>query len=325
MTDEVDVQFGALKIFVAVAESETLTQAAARLGITQSAVSQAISQLENLTSTELVLRRSRPVTLTPSGKILHAHAEKILADSRRMIMDVQRASSEGLTNLNVGIVDSFADAAGPQLLERISSRAVQLSMHTGLVGPLSKAFISRELDILITSDLLQDFPDLERHPVLRDPFVLLLSENCYEEGVTDLQHLAANVPFVRYSRQSRLGNHIELINRRLDIQPVARYELDNTQTLMHFVEAGNGWAIATGLCIVQFPELLQGIKVLPLGNGNNARYLSLLARHNELGDLPEYIAGTGREIHDKVVLPETLKHVPWLKDQATSITELPII
>lgn len=47
--------------------AETLTQAAESLGITQSAVSQTIKQLEEQTATELVVRSSRPIKLTPSG------------------------------------------------------------------------------------------------------------------------------------------------------------------------------------------------------------------------------------------------------------------
>ena len=64
-----NMDFGALRVFAAVAESETLTQAAEHLGITQSAVSQAIKQLEVQTASELGMRRSRPIKLTASGKI----------------------------------------------------------------------------------------------------------------------------------------------------------------------------------------------------------------------------------------------------------------
>ena len=55
------IDFRALRVFAAVVESETLTQAAKYLGITQSAVSQAIKQLEAQTASELVIRRSRPI------------------------------------------------------------------------------------------------------------------------------------------------------------------------------------------------------------------------------------------------------------------------
>ena len=96
--DRIDkgIQFGALRIFVAVGEAETLTDAAQRLGITQSAVSQAIAQLERTTACQLVVRRSRPIRLTPAGEQLREHAAEILAGTRRMLAAVQSAGGRGL-------------------------------------------------------------------------------------------------------------------------------------------------------------------------------------------------------------------------------------
>ena len=71
-----NIEIGALKIFAAVSNSETLTQAGEQLGITQSAVSQAIKQLEIQTDTQLVITRSRPIKLTPSGQVLKEYARQ---------------------------------------------------------------------------------------------------------------------------------------------------------------------------------------------------------------------------------------------------------
>ena len=78
---------------MAAAESETLTSAAQRLGITQSAVSQAIAQLEGLVATELMVRRSRPIQLTPAGEVLKEHADQLLIITKRMLQDVAVAAA----------------------------------------------------------------------------------------------------------------------------------------------------------------------------------------------------------------------------------------
>ena len=70
MKNSKTIEISALRIFAAVTEADTLTQAAERLGITQSAVSQTIKQLEAQTQTQLVITRSRPIKLTPSGQVL---------------------------------------------------------------------------------------------------------------------------------------------------------------------------------------------------------------------------------------------------------------
>ena len=325
MTKDKDIPFGALRIFVTVAESETLTEAGQRLGVTQSAVSQTISQLETLTQAQLVVRRSRPIKLTPSGQILKSHAEKILADARRMLADVQSASEKGLPNLTIGFIDSFGDVAGQQLLERLAPMVARISLQVGLTVPLSRALVNRDLDILVTSDPMDDCPNLARYPILRDPFVLLVPDRYYAGGSVTLEYLASEVAFVRYTHQLRLGALTELVVRRLNIEPNTRYEFDSTATLLRFVQAGHGWAIATGLCIVQHPTLLEGVHVMPLGNNANARYLSLFARDRELGDLPEKIAVMCREIYTEDVLPRTLQLAPWLENLALAIDELPAI
>ena len=322
---EREIQFGALKVFAAVAESHTLTHAAEQLGITQSAVSQVVAQLENITGTDLVVRRSRPIKLTPSGQVLRTHAEQILAHSRRMLKAVGTASAGGLQKLSIGCIASVGDLIADRLMEEIEPIASTWSLQTGYAAPITQAMLSRDLDILITADPLSKHSDLDRYPILRDPFVMLVSEQHGCDGEITPEYMARNYPFIRYSKQLRLGVLTDLILHRIAVDPVTRFEFDSTRSMLSFVQSGHGWAVSTALCIVQYPELLKGVRVLKLGNGANARDLSLLSRHNELGDAPQKIASLCRNIFDQDVLPRILAIAPWLKNQSRSITELPVI
>ena len=238
-----------------------------------------------------------------------------------MLQEVATAATGDLPRLRIGSIDSFADAAGRELLERIAPMTPQLSLQTGLAMPLSDALLEGELDILISSDPLDDHPELECHPLLRDPFVLLVAESlcAADDAVPEKQ------PFVRYARQSRLGKLTDLVMRRLGVEPETRYELDSTRTLVKTVQAGKGWAVATSLCLAQHPDLLQGVRLAPLANSGNARYLCLLARRDELGDMPANIATICREIYASDVLPKMLELMPWLQGQAAAISESPAI
>jgi DNA-binding transcriptional LysR family regulator len=325
MAHERDIQLGALRIFVAAAESETLTSAAQRLGITQSAVSQAIAQLEALVATELLVRRSRPIRLTPAGEVLKEHADQLLAITRRMLKEVAVASAGDLPRLRIGVIDSFADVAGQKLMEGLAPIAPQLSLQTGLTMPLSEALLSRELDVLISSDPLEEHPELECHPLLRDPFVLLVSKSLCGDTVPLTEDLARDVPFARYSHATRLGMLTDLVLRRAGVSVKARYEFDSTHSLLRTVQAGQGWAIATSLCVMQYPALLEDIRLLPLEKGGSSRYVCLLARRDELGDTPGNIAAICRDIHTTDILPRMLGQMPWLNGQAMAITDDPPI
>lgn len=320
------MEFRALRIFVAVVESGSLTEAARRCGITQSAISQTIKQLEAQTSSELILRRSNPVKLTASGKVFKEYALRTLADTQRVLSNIRITSSSIIAlRLNIGMIDSFAEAASQQIVERIKPFASELSIRTGISGGLTEALLARDLDILITSDPLDGHPELCRYPILRDPFVIITPKTLGGKRDVTPQWLAQNIPFVHYNRKIRIGMLVDIIARRLNIQLNTCYELDSTQTLLRFVQAGHGWSIVTGLCLLRYPELLRGVNVMSLANGANARHLILLCHSNELGNIPESLAKICQEIYRDDVVPELSKLAPWFKKQAYIINELPPI
>ena len=325
MKNNKTIEISALRIFAAVAEAETLTQAAERLGITQSAVSQTVKQLEAQTETQLVVTRSRPIKLTPSGQVLKDYALQIINDTQRMLADVRLCAEGSSLPLNIGMVDSFCDVAGVQFMQQLKPFASTLSLRTGLGSSLSQDLLNRDLDLLITSDSIDEHPELQRHPLLRDPFVMIVPDQYAKNIEVTPASLAANVPFIHYTRQSKLGNLTDLIARRLNIQLQTAYELDSTQTLMRFVQSGQGWAITTGLCMVRYPELLDGCQVLQLANGANARHLTMICRHNELGALPDQIAQICRSIYNIEIVPHLVAIAPWLAQQAYAIDEVPTI
>jgi len=325
MKNNKNIEIGALKIFAAVSTSETLTQAAEQLGITQSAVSQTIKQLEIQTDTQLVITRSRPIKLTPSGQVLKDYAMQVIEDTQRMLSDVRMASKGGLIPLNVGMVDSFCDVAGLQFMQQLKPFTSRLALRTGLVSPLTQALLNRDLDLLITGDPLDEHPQLQRYPLLRDPYVVLVPKKYSQRSDLNIEWLAENLPFIQYNRQSRIGALTDLIARRMNIKLMTNYELDSTQTLLRFVQSGHGWAIVTGLCMVRYPDLLDDVSVIQLAKGNHARYLTLLCRPDELGKLPQKSAEICRTLYSNEVVPQLEKIAPWLKQQAYAIDEMPAI
>ena len=325
MKNSNNIEISALRVFAAVGEADSLTQAAERIGITQSAVSQTIKQLESQTGTQLVLTRSRPIKLTPSGQVLKGYADNLINDTKRMLLDVREASSEGNLPLNIGMIDSFCDVAGVQFMQQVKPFTSKLALRTGLVSPLTQDLLNRDLDLLITSDPIGEHPELQRFPLLRDPIVMIVPDEYANHKEVSPSWLAENLPFVRYNRQSRLGSLSDLIARRLNIELDAAYELDSTQTLLRFVQSGQGWALTSGLCLVRYPELLKGSQVMPLTNGANARHLTLVCRNNELGDWPAKIASICRAIYTNDIVAQMKKIAPWLEQQAYSITEMPAI
>ncbi len=82
-----------LTAFLAVARSGRLSEAAKKLNLSVSSVSQQISSLEADFGVPLFERSNRGVALSPAGEALRRHAEEIEAGWRRAFREVRRAAS----------------------------------------------------------------------------------------------------------------------------------------------------------------------------------------------------------------------------------------
>ncbi len=81
-------QLSGLVIFVAVAEARSFRAASERLGVTRSAISQAIRRLEDRLSVALVQRTTRSVRLTDAGEKLYAAVQPALTEVAIALDDV---------------------------------------------------------------------------------------------------------------------------------------------------------------------------------------------------------------------------------------------
>ncbi|HGE8409725.1 LysR family transcriptional regulator [Serratia marcescens] len=106
------------RLLVAVADSGTITQAAAICGMTQSAASQAIAQLETMLSTRLLVRQPHNVVLTQSGLQIVAHARSMLAGLRAIQQCAQQAGNAHAGKIRLASFPSAFSTLLPPLLRK---------------------------------------------------------------------------------------------------------------------------------------------------------------------------------------------------------------
>ena len=81
---ELPFELRSLEVFLSVCDHGTMSAAARALGLTQSAVSQTINDLEQRTKTSLFDREVKPLGLTSSGVVLRQRASALLADAHQI-------------------------------------------------------------------------------------------------------------------------------------------------------------------------------------------------------------------------------------------------
>jgi LysR family transcriptional regulator of abg operon len=93
-----------IRHFLAVVEAGTLRGAAARLGLTQPAITKSLRHLEDRVGARLMLRTPRGVVLTPAGRKLKDRARVIEAELRRLDEELaaDRGEAEGSVAFGVG-------------------------------------------------------------------------------------------------------------------------------------------------------------------------------------------------------------------------------
>src|SRR5207247_10357367 len=91
-----------IKAFVAIAEAGTFTAGAARVHITQAAISMQIKQLEIETGTQLFVRAPRRVILTEAGEKLLERARVILREHDAALEELAALSGAHRGRLRIG-------------------------------------------------------------------------------------------------------------------------------------------------------------------------------------------------------------------------------
>jgi DNA-binding transcriptional LysR family regulator len=307
--------FRSLEIFLAVAETGSFTEAGKRLGLTQSAISQTVSQLEREFAVMLIDRKLKPPTLTIAGAILRKQAYELLEAARRVVSMIRESVSAKLPIVRIGLIESLFPVLAPVLGVELRAYAHQLSMLSGLSYFHRQALLQRNIDVSITPEPMYEIDGLDRFVLLQEPFILLLPATRRGKDNSDLARLAADLPFIWYTDRSHMGHQIGLHLRRLRLELPRDQAYDSTSGVVSMVAAGLGWAITTPLCMLDARLAANSVFCAPLPPPALARQLMLVARSGEMGGIPSRVADLARRVLETRCAPEIAGMFPWLGDE----------
>jgi DNA-binding transcriptional LysR family regulator len=156
-----------LNAFVLVARLGSVRAAAAALGVSESAVSQAITALRQDLGDQLITRSQAGMTLTPGGTRLLGTASQIVvlgAEAHAAVRDAQGAPEQ----LRVVATSTFAEFVAGPLLEAFRRRfagAVEITTGVAAAGELGVLIANRLADVAIGSGVTAE----QELPVVSEP------------------------------------------------------------------------------------------------------------------------------------------------------------
>ncbi|GBD50808.1 LysR family transcriptional regulator [Methylopila sp. Yamaguchi] len=319
-----DFDLKTLQLVAAIAETGSVTSAAERAGVTQSAASQALRRAEALIGAPLFDRGRRPLTPTAVGRMVASRAHDLARDAASLLADARAAAElPGRIDLRIGLVDSLAGTIGARIVKELADGALALSVTawSGLAHSHAEALMRREIDAALTCDPMEGLADMERILLFREPYVLIAPRGAADELPSlTLREVLESRRLVRHSARSHAGRQVERHLERIGLRPPRAFEFDTSDALVAMVATGMGVAITTPLCLLQGLAHAAAVVALPLPGPGFSRDLLLTMRRGDLEALAPRIAEVAREVARSHALPQISVMVPWLTSENLALS-----
>jgi DNA-binding transcriptional LysR family regulator len=246
-----DVEIRHLAALVGVADTGSFGRAAARLGFTQSAVSQQIAALERVVGEPVFDRPGgpRPVEITPAGEVLLQHARVVLGHLREAEQDLDalRAGEQG--RLAIGTFQSISVKILPAVITALKAERPGVDVHLIELtdqNELIEQVVSGALDLTFVNSV--EDPRLATQFLFEDPMMYVTAALA---GASDgpIDALEINqVPLIG-DQQSSCQLIIEAALRRVGVTPNYVFRSNDNGAMQAMVRAGMGDAVMPLLAI----------------------------------------------------------------------------
>ena len=239
-----------VRYFLAVAETEKISAAATELGISQSAITLSIKELENQLGVTLFERRTGGMALTREGQNFIAHARNIeaavagaVADMHPDRTDVDGSVRFGVTNAGAGYF-----VVPPLARYRRAFPNVEITMIERDREELEDSVLDGTVDLaLILTSNISNRPDLEHRSLFQSPRGLWVS-NAHPLATKEPLTMADVVehPFVLYLIDEADRSAREYLSAA-GLEPKTVFETSSLEAVRSMVATGQGVTILSRL------------------------------------------------------------------------------
>ena len=222
-----------LHYFWAVAKEGNLTRAAARLHVSQSALSTQIRELEAQIGQPLFERRGRVLALTEAGRLALGYADGIFAAGTELMAVLGGGRRREHQMLRIGAVATLSRNFQENLLRPLLDREdVELVLQSGSLGELLPRLRVHTLDLVLSNRRVvagTDDPWRCRR-IARQPVSLVGKPRRRRKGFRFPEELA-DAPLLLPGRDSDIRSGFDLLCEQWGIRYRLRAEVDDMAML----------------------------------------------------------------------------------------------
>ncbi|MGP2733824.1 LysR family transcriptional regulator [Serratia bockelmannii] len=258
-----------LRVFVAIARHGSFSRAGEAIGLTQSAVSHSVKELEAEVGVRLLDRTTREVALTDAGLRLANRVERLLDELQAALLDARSFGVQRSGTVRVATSQTISAHLMPQCIAAGEREypEIRIMLRDQAQQQVLHSVRNAEVDFGIVVDPVQAV-DLECEAVLHEPFLLLCRDDHPFAAQQEVRWSALNgcrLVLQDYASGSR--PLIDSALRQQGIEAQVVQEIGHPATLFPMVAEGIGISI--------FPAL-----ALPLPEGGRLRVRRLVPEIN---------------------------------------------
>jgi DNA-binding transcriptional LysR family regulator len=239
-----DVELRHLRTMAAIAEEGTFGRAAARLGYTQSSVSQQVAALEKAVGGAVFDRPGgpRPVRITPLGEVVLTHGRDLLTKSEALADAVDRFRA-GNGRIDIGTFQGVSNLILPAVVRRLLDEHPGCDIRLSEVEPEDPQIGG--LDLLFHDGRIEG--DVEHVELLAEQYLLVAGAGAFPDGPVRVK-LLDDTPMVAWPptyHQTWLERTLASTGAR----PRIVFRTAGHETIVSMVRAGIGSAVLPWLAL----------------------------------------------------------------------------
>ena len=234
-----------MRYFLAVAEHGNVTLASEQLFISQPAISNALSQLEECFDAQLLIRHhAKGVSLTPAGRELQAHAKSLLSYAEDIKSHIQEHSTALSGTINVGCFVTVGPVYVPKLMQQFCAEypEINFKLFEGNIDEINQALLSGRIEVAFVYDLgAQDRAYTVELASLAPVVVLSATHPLARKKKIDLEELRDEPMVILDLPHSR--EYFQSMFDRYDFKPNIRHRTKSFEMVRSLVANGEGYSI----------------------------------------------------------------------------------
>lgn len=244
-----------LRKFTGIVDAGSFTAAAERLHISQPALTTAIKKLERELKTELLIRTSQGVLVTPAGKLAYDAAKALDMQASNLQRTIAHLQNQK-TPFTIGAIDAIADLlfVHGTYLQRLQ-QAAHLSLTIDNSTQILRLLEHDDVEFGLIAKPMH-IPKTFTYTLLgQEPLVLVCAPGHEREAQANIAHRQIST-FLAYNQQSQTYRLIADYFAQQSIRITPTFYSTSPHILLQLARAGRGVAVLPYLLVE--PEITAG-------------------------------------------------------------------